>query len=185
VTELVIDAPHRQTLGQQLCTLSLLMAGWCLWAYIALPLVALCGWFLGFPACWSWFDSSGRHLNPEELPLTFGSVVATLLAFWNLWARYDGWRRRSRSRPILGPAAGSAELCLAFGVSRTELNTGLGNRVVTLRFDASGRITSVKAHRKRTTVSSATRYRRLARRRSSTENGRLLRDSRIARRRWA
>ncbi len=145
--ELVIDAPHLQTPGQRLSTALLSLSGWLLWGYCLLPLLILCGGWLGIHICAFWVNLCGGYAGLLKLMFLYVATITGSACGWAAWIGYDRWRQSSRAghRPAALPVSSSA-MSAYFNQPEPLLDTCRNCSIVTVEFDGEGRITGLIPH---------------------------------------
>ena len=145
MTELVIDVPHLQTPGQRLATTLLSLSGWLLWGYLFLPLLFLCGWWLGVQTCSFWVNLCGGYLGLQQLLTLYGCTVVGLTFGWATWVSMDGLHHPKPRRTGNRPAAvvTDAELSRFFVLPEQVLGECRRSRITTVEFDRDGKITGL------------------------------------------
>ena len=150
MTELVINSPHLQTVGQRLGAAALNIIGWLLWCYFFFPLVSLGCWFMDFDQCSQWVNLSGGYLNLQDILLVYIESVAALGVAWIAWVAYNLATRSRRQRLPAPPPVSRAELCRTFNVPRKDLDECQESRFVVVHFDPSGQIIGLERVESRT-----------------------------------
>lgn len=143
MTELVIDAPHLQTISQRLGALVVTVVGWLLWGYFFFPLVMLAGWSLDCEACSPWVNLSGGFLNLREWLLIYACTIAAMAGLWSMWALYNAVRSRWVPRFRHKPPVDLAELSQSFGIDAVSLRQCQKSRYAVVHCDDGGRIVKV------------------------------------------
>lgn len=148
MTELVINAPHLQTRGQRFSTALLSLSGWLLWGYFLLPLLILCGWWLGVQVCAFWVSLCGGYPGLQKLLILYGCTVLGLTGGWTLWVAFDAWlRRQARSTRGATVIVDTRQLSQYFALPEEQITHSRENRMTTVHFDSEGRITDLKPDR--------------------------------------
>ncbi|MGI9213649.1 MAG: poly-beta-1,6-N-acetyl-D-glucosamine biosynthesis protein PgaD [Methylococcaceae bacterium] len=147
MTELVINAPHLQSTGQRISTVILSFSGWLLWGYCLLPLLILCGWWLGIHICAFWVNLCGGYLGLQKLMFLYLCTVAGSAAGWAAWILYNQLRHPGVHEVRQNPTVvTSREMSEYFKQSEAVIETCRSSSITTVEFDASGRIIGLIAH---------------------------------------
>ena len=140
--ELVINAPHLQTLRQRFGALAISVAGWLLWCYFLFPLVTLGCWLLDHQQCSQWVNFAGGYLDLQHLLGIYLKAVLSLVQLWLLWVVYNLIKQRFSRRPTRGLAepVTTEELCRTFGVDHDSLTRCQRSRYAVVHYDRQGHI---------------------------------------------
>ena len=128
-------------------TAILSFSGWLLWGYCLLPLLILCGWWLGIHICAFWVNLCGGYQGLQKLMTLYVYTVAGSTLGWAAWIGYDRWGHQDAiTRPRNRAAVTSPEMSLYFNLPEALLETCRHNSITTVEFDADGRITALIPH---------------------------------------
>lgn len=143
MTRLVIEAPDLQTPAQRFSALLLGVAGWILWLYVTFPVLTVCGWLLDISICSVWMNWSGGYMSLQELMQFYAGIAIGLFFFWFFWMKLRLTRRHDASKRPRADSLDFSVVAKAYHVDDELLEKCSHSRMITVHFDAQGRITDL------------------------------------------
>lgn len=140
MTRLVIESPDLQTPAQRLSALIIGIAGWILWLYVTFPVLTVCGWLLDISICSVWMNWSGGYMSLQELMQFYAGIAVGLFFFWFFWMKIRLSRRYDASKRPVARKLETVAVAKAYHVDHSLLQQCRRSRMVTVHFDAQGRI---------------------------------------------
>jgi len=140
--KLIINKPHLQSKLQRSGAFCVAALSWLLWLYFLLPLLTLSGWLLGVKSLSNEVRWFGGYKTLLELLQMYGGVVVVIALLWIVWSLL----RKVSKPPATNatPVVDNQQLCGFFQINAEQLVRGKAAKLVTVSFDDSGHIKSIR-----------------------------------------
>lgn len=144
MNDLIINAPHLQSLQQRLGSYFVAVACWLLWIYFLVPIVTLSGWLMGVRQLAKEIRWFGGYKSLMELMELYGEAISLIAGLWLCWTILTSLLRR-RSKAMNATPVTNADLCKSHAVDAAELERCQANQRITVFFDDHGQIVHMEA----------------------------------------
>lgn len=147
MSDLIISAPHLQTLRQRFASTLVTLVFWVFWFYLWLPLLTLAGWLMGIDMMYFQMIELSGYRSLLNRMSEFSATVATLGMSLAGWAFYNFFRFRGVDRRRPGKLVSDEELCAVFNVNIKLLTASRNSSFIAVQISDAGEIEGLSPER--------------------------------------